>query len=243
MTIYQLELLNLDEAITAGKIVKWLVAPGDRFTQGQPLVEVEADYTGDIIGAVWVTWTLTAPCAGEVLATRGEVGDIMPISSVLMVYDEGFPEHGPTLGLRVCRPTEEQVASIAVRASVAATADTFAPGRAPALPSPRDDIPSSRKIIAAGPIRRIAAQRTIDLQRVEGSGPRGLIRMRDLDRFIESRANAVLAVLAVRGIAVSNEDRARIVACTDAVTLDRWITRAASAASVAEVIAAPPGVA
>jgi PD-(D/E)XK nuclease family transposase len=53
------------------------------------------------------------------------------------------------------------------------------------------------------------------------------------------QVRAILALLAARGIAVSSETRARIEACKDAATLDRWITRAATAGSAEEVIAAP----
>ncbi|MBI3947916.1 MAG: Rpn family recombination-promoting nuclease/putative transposase [Armatimonadetes bacterium] len=56
----------------------------------------------------------------------------------------------------------------------------------------------------------------------------------------EARAEAVLAVLAARGIAVDREARARILACTDGAALDRWIARAAVAASAEEVVAERP---
>jgi hypothetical protein len=56
----------------------------------------------------------------------------------------------------------------------------------------------------------------------------------------EAKAEAILAFLAARGIAVDDEIRARIMGCTDIATLDRWITRAATAASVAEVVEASP---
>ncbi len=52
-----------------------------------------------------------------------------------------------------------------------------------------------------------------------------------------AKAAAVLAVLAARGISVRAEVRAVIEACKDVVTLDRWIVRAATAASAEEVIA------
>ena len=51
---------------------------------------------------------------------------------------------------------------------------------------------------------------------------------------------AILAFLAARGIAVRDAARAHIEACTDGATLDLWITRAATAASADDVIAAPP---
>jgi hypothetical protein len=50
---------------------------------------------------------------------------------------------------------------------------------------------------------------------------------------------AILAVLAARGISVTAEARARIEACKDEATLDRWIARAAIAASAEDVLASP----
>ncbi len=50
---------------------------------------------------------------------------------------------------------------------------------------------------------------------------------------------ALLAVLAARGIEVNEEARARIAACEDEPTLDRWIARATTAASVDDVFASP----
>jgi predicted transposase/invertase (TIGR01784 family) len=47
---------------------------------------------------------------------------------------------------------------------------------------------------------------------------------------------AILAFLAARGISVSAACRSHIEACKDAKTLDRWIARAATAASAEEVI-------
>lgn len=44
--------------------------------------------------------------------------------------------------------------------------------------------------------------------------------------------------LAARGIPVDAEARARIEACQDLATIDRWIVRAATAASVEDVLAA-----
>lgn len=50
------------------------------------------------------------------------------------------------------------------------------------------------------------------------------------------RVAAILAVLTARGIAVSAEARARIEDCKDVALLEGWIARAATAASVEEVL-------
>ena len=51
------------------------------------------------------------------------------------------------------------------------------------------------------------------------------------------RIAAILAVLAARGLPVSEEARARIEAWKDVITLDRWIARAATSASIDDVFA------
>ncbi|WP_437293720.1 hypothetical protein [Sorangium sp. So ce426] len=53
------------------------------------------------------------------------------------------------------------------------------------------------------------------------------------------KAAAILAFLAARGISVSADVRARISTCRDASTLGLRIARAATAASVEEVISTP----
>lgn len=53
----------------------------------------------------------------------------------------------------------------------------------------------------------------------------------------KGQAKAILAVLARRGRAVSDEQRERILACTDLETLDRWLDRAVTASSTDELFA------
>jgi hypothetical protein len=52
----------------------------------------------------------------------------------------------------------------------------------------------------------------------------------------KGRAEGILAVLAARGIPVSDAIRARILGCTDIETLDAWIRRAAVASTAAAVV-------
>jgi hypothetical protein len=56
---------------------------------------------------------------------------------------------------------------------------------------------------------------------------------------VETQANAVLTVLRVRGIAVSEADRQRILAQGDPAQLQRWLEKAIIASSVAEVLDDP----
>jgi hypothetical protein len=56
---------------------------------------------------------------------------------------------------------------------------------------------------------------------------------------VEARVRDVLTVLRVRGIAVSDTDRERILAEKDPARLERWHERAILAASVAEMFDEP----
>ncbi len=62
-----------------------------------------------------------------------------------------------------------------------------------------------------------------------------------LEARVEARveARALLTVLNARGIAVDEARRAAVLACDDVAVLDRWITRAATATTAAEVFATP----
>lgn len=54
----------------------------------------------------------------------------------------------------------------------------------------------------------------------------------------EGTAKAILTVLVARGFQVSDGIRQRVLDCKDPSTLERWLARAATAASATEVIAA-----
>jgi hypothetical protein len=52
-----------------------------------------------------------------------------------------------------------------------------------------------------------------------------------------AKAESILSVLKARGVPVSDDVRERILQCTDLGRLERWLVRAATAASTAEVLA------
>lgn len=57
--------------------------------------------------------------------------------------------------------------------------------------------------------------------------------------LIEGQQQALLSVLQVRGVRVSDEARAQILACTTLATLTAWLKRAATASDLAEVLSLP----
>jgi Uma2 family endonuclease len=59
------------------------------------------------------------------------------------------------------------------------------------------------------------------------------------DQMAAALRSTLIALLEARGIPCPEEDRARVAACDDAATLQRWILRAAIASSAAEALTAP----
>jgi hypothetical protein len=53
---------------------------------------------------------------------------------------------------------------------------------------------------------------------------------------VEGEAHALIRVLAARGLTMTDAQRERIIACKDVATLDRWLERAVSAASIDDVL-------
>jgi len=54
--------------------------------------------------------------------------------------------------------------------------------------------------------------------------------------FGQGKAEAILQVLATRGLDVPTDVRERVLACKDLALLDTWLTRAVTATSVSEVL-------
>src|SRR5580693_1186533 len=80
MARWEFTLPDIGEGITEGEVVSWLVEPGDRVAEDQPIVEVMTDKA---------TVTITAPKAGVVVETRGRPGEIVAVHGVLVVFELG----------------------------------------------------------------------------------------------------------------------------------------------------------
>ncbi|QBS38319.1 2-oxo acid dehydrogenase subunit E2 [Thermaerobacter sp. FW80] len=75
---YEFRLPDVGEGIHEGEIVRWLVKPGDRIQEDQPLVEVQTDKA---------TVEIPSPVAGVVRELRAKEGDVVPVGSVIVVID------------------------------------------------------------------------------------------------------------------------------------------------------------
>ncbi len=77
----------------------------------------------------------------------------------------------------------------------------------------------------------VFAQQLIDRGKVEG------LREGEIKGKLEGARGVLLRLVARAGIAFSDDDRARVHACTDLATLDRWVDNVLGAKTAADVLA------
>ncbi len=78
MARYEFKLPDIGEGIAEAEIVAWHVKPGDTVSEDQQLADMMTDKA---------TVEMESPVAGKVLEVAGEVGDMIPIGSVLVVIE------------------------------------------------------------------------------------------------------------------------------------------------------------
>jgi 2-oxoisovalerate dehydrogenase E2 component (dihydrolipoyl transacylase) len=75
---YEFKLPDIGEGIAEAEIVAWHIKVGDQVTEDQQLADMMTDKA---------TVEMESPVAGTVVALAGEVGDQIPIGSVLVVFE------------------------------------------------------------------------------------------------------------------------------------------------------------
>jgi 2-oxoisovalerate dehydrogenase E2 component (dihydrolipoyl transacylase) len=185
MARYEFKLPDIGEGIAEAEIVAWHVKVGDTIAEDQQIADMMTDKA---------TVEMESPVAGKVIELAGEVGDQVPIGSVLAVIEtEGADRAAePVEDSKDERPladgaveaTPEQAEEIPV---VAADVEAEKPQPAPA-PTPRVEPevagkePSGGHVLASPAVRARARDLGIDLAQVKTASDR--IRHSDLDAYL-----------------------------------------------------------
>ncbi|MET9771703.1 dihydrolipoamide acetyltransferase family protein [Streptomyces sp. NPDC006415] len=211
--VLEFKLPDLGEGLTEAEIVRWLVEVGDVVAIDQPVVEVE---TAKAMVEV------PCPYGGVVTARFGEEGTELPVGSPLLTVAVGAPEGSSGSGEDSGSGTESSGGSGNVlvgygTGAPAARRRRIRPDRldrpvteapvsaAPVVEPPVLEAPVVKVLVAdaavsEGPVpvvsplvRRLARQHDIDLRRLAGSGPDGLILRADVDRAIRTAEETATA--------------------------------------------------
>ncbi|MFN2581956.1 MAG: dihydrolipoamide acetyltransferase family protein [Candidatus Dormibacteria bacterium] len=160
---------DLGEGLTEGEIVRWLVAVGDTVSVDQPVAELSTEKA---------VVEVPTPFGGTVAALHGSPGDMIKVGTPLVSIEtaparqDAVSSDGNASGnVLVGYGTKEERTTRRRRGASSATQSTDQASPATALAPPASPL-----------VRRLAAERGIDLRAIAGSGPGGIVTQADLER-------------------------------------------------------------
>lgn len=168
----------LGVTVEKGKIVEWLKREGEPVRKGESIFVVEVDKA---------TTEVEAPASGILAKILLPVGEEVPVLSVVGVITEpgeAVPEPYLEGTPAVQRPEAEAAPKAAEPPQAAATRERRREGPV--------------KIVPAA--RRLAREKGIDIETLEGTGPGGVVLVSDVERAASREATAVprVSTLAAR---------------------------------------------
>ncbi|GAA5859412.1 hypothetical protein JCM5353_004832 [Sporobolomyces roseus] len=154
-SVQQFKLADIGEGITECEVVKWLVNPGDKIEEFDPVVEVTSDKA---------TVEITSPFSGTIKSVAGGVGDMLKVGSTLCEIE-------------VVNSVEETSPS-----SPSSGASTSPSPEEDTVPHPVRPDPSqgSSSVLATPATRRFARELGIDLTKVKPTGRDGRVTKGDV---------------------------------------------------------------
>jgi pyruvate dehydrogenase E2 component (dihydrolipoamide acetyltransferase) len=157
---------KMGDAMEEGTLVRWLKQEGDAVQEGEPIAEIATDKA---------TVEIEAPISGVLRGIRVAENAVVPVNTPLayiLQEGESLPAEGDG---KAPAPT-----------TAAAPQPEPTPTTAAATPANGEE-----RVLASPLARKIAAEHSIDLRQVRGTGPKGRIVERDVLAYLESRQATV----------------------------------------------------
>jgi 2-oxoglutarate dehydrogenase E2 component (dihydrolipoamide succinyltransferase) len=153
----------LGESIVEATVSRWLKKEGDSVVPGDTLVELETDK---------ITVEVPAMSAGVLTKRAHAEGDVVKVDELLAEIDEGSGGKGSE-GSGV-------VAEKPVPPTPTPAPQQAKPVAAPPAPAPAPPKPAPSEVRASPAAQRVAAEKGIDLSKVEGTGRGGVVSKPDV---------------------------------------------------------------
>ncbi len=174
MAIKEFKLPDVGEGVAEGELVTWLVEPGDRVEEDQPVAEVETDKA---------LVEVPSRYDGVVEELFAEEGEIVPVGNVIISFrvdeDDEAPEPAPDTA---ADPAESSAVEGDADAGSDADPETDADASDVDTPAGRTFAPPS--------VRRLARELGVDLAAVDGSGPGGRVNESDVRAYADGEAGS-----------------------------------------------------
>jgi 2-oxoisovalerate dehydrogenase E2 component (dihydrolipoyl transacylase) len=174
---------QLGESVHEGTISRWLVKPGDKVVEFEPMLEVDTDK---------VSAEVPSPVSGilrEILAKEGQTVQAGAEIAVVEVGADGeataTPE-APTPAPAAAAPPVPAPASApapALAAAAAAPAAPTTPAAAPAEPAPKAPELDGGEHRYSPAVQMQASELGVDLSKVPGTGIGGRVTKKDVEQF------------------------------------------------------------
>ncbi len=167
--LFEFRLPDIGEGVAEGEVVQWFVKEGEAVREDQTLVSVLTDKANVEI---------PSPKTGRIAKIHAAVGEKVKVGGLLVTIET---EPGATP-----KPAPPASSAVAPAPSPKAAAPARAAPASPPVAAPTPP-PSAAgtgappgRVLASPYLRRLAAERGIDLSQVKGSGPAGRITEADL---------------------------------------------------------------
>ena len=170
------KLPRLGQGMESGVIVRWLKSEGDAVKKGEPLYELDTDK---------VTQEVEAEVEGTLVRIVVPEGEVEVGATVAVIEGDGAAPPAEPAPARDEAETPAEAAPAATEEIEAEAGDTPAPTSDEKAVSPPSAPASPREggRVKASPLaRRIARERGVDLQALQGTGPEGRILAEDVER-------------------------------------------------------------
>jgi 2-oxoisovalerate dehydrogenase E2 component (dihydrolipoyl transacylase) len=172
---------DLGEGLEDAEIVEWKVAEGETVTLNQPLVDVNT---------AKALVEIPSPWAGKVVKLHGADGEVVKVGEPLITVDvEGAESSAgtPTVERKAAGAEAPKREAVLVGYGVNPEETTRRsrprlrpPGERKAPAAAAGTAPSTGRVAAAPPVRRLAKEMGVDLTVVEGTGPSGRVTREDV---------------------------------------------------------------
>jgi pyruvate dehydrogenase E2 component (dihydrolipoamide acetyltransferase) len=159
------KLPDIGEGVAEGEVTKWLVKEGDAIAEDQPMVEVMTDKA---------TVEITSPVAGRIGKILAAEGQVVPVHSVIVQLLAGGGQAASAKEQTSSAPAEPAAKTTSAK-------ETSATKQAPAQTNQSGN---NGRVLAAPATRRLAREKGVELNAVQGSGPKGRITKDDLMSFL-----------------------------------------------------------